>query len=96
MNTSEAGYLLDEIYRGFSVVSRSHDRPCFVRWDRRKPSTLDNVVVMTVNEADRHDALWKDAMDKGEDLDLRSVYGDEVVDLVKRRVAEMEREKVWR
>ena len=51
---------------------------------------------MTRGEADRHDDLWKEAMDKGEELDLRKMYGDEVVNLVERRVAEIQRDKKWR
>jgi hypothetical protein len=92
----ETGYLYDEIYRGFSVVSRSHDRTEFVRWDRRKPSTMDNIVVMSRTEADNHDKAWADAMVKGEELDLVKLYGPEVVALVEKRFAQIQREKAWR
>lgn len=96
LNAEEAGYLLDEVYRGFSVVSRSHDRPYFVRWDPRKPSTLENVVVMTRSEADKHDKAWQEAMAKGEELDVVKLYGEEVVQLVKRRQAQIRREMISR
>lgn len=63
-------YLLRELWRGFSARServvmpggnrglmRSTADLTFVRWDRRKPATVDNLVLLTTDEADAHEAV---------------------------------------
>jgi hypothetical protein len=63
-------FLLREVFRGFSaradrVVAPGGDRGLmrstanlhFTRWDRTKPPTVDNLVLLTDEEAEAHDAL---------------------------------------
>ncbi len=67
-------YLLREVWRGFSarsdrVVMPGGDRGLmrstadltFTRWDAAKPATADNLVLLTLQEADAHDALAAEA-----------------------------------
>lgn len=62
-------FLLREVYRGFSARSdrvvapgadkglmRSTAHLHFTRWDRSKPPTLDNLVLLSSEEAEQHDA----------------------------------------
>ena len=61
-------YLLRELWRGFSARSERVVMPggnhglmratahlTFVRWDRSKPATVDNLVLLTQEEADAHE-----------------------------------------
>ncbi|KAI9007693.1 ubiquitin-protein ligase molybdopterin-converting factor [Hyaloraphidium curvatum] len=96
INVEEAGYLVDEVYRGFSVLSRSHDRLNLARWDVRQESRIENLVLMTKSEADKHDKAWAEAIARGEELDLVARYGEDVVALVRKRLDQVKREMKWR
>lgn len=62
-------FLLREVYRGFSARSdrlvppggdkglmRSTAHLHFTRWDKGKAPTVDNLVLLTAEEAEEHDA----------------------------------------
>jgi hypothetical protein len=62
-------YLLRELWRGFSARSdrvvlpggdrglmRSTADLTLLRWDARRPATVDNLVLLTLDEADAHEA----------------------------------------
>lgn len=55
LDKRDVGYILDEIWHGYSVVSRSTDKVTLTRWDRKKPLGLDNAVCMTKAEAVKHE-----------------------------------------
>jgi hypothetical protein len=61
--------LLREVYRGFSAradrqvlpggdkgLMRNTAHLHFTRWDAAKPATVDNLVLLTAEEAEQHDA----------------------------------------
>lgn len=63
-------YLLRELWRGFSARSdrvvlpggdkglmRSTAGHTLTRWDANKPATVDNLVLLTYEEADAHEAI---------------------------------------
>lgn len=69
-------FLLREVYRGFSAradrqvlpggdkgLMRATAHLHFTRWDRSRPPTVDNLVLLTQDEAEQHDELglqhWK-------------------------------------
>ena len=54
---ADVSFILEEIWRYRSPLSRQVNHLTLERWDRSKPSTLDNVVVLTVPEAKKHAAL---------------------------------------
>ncbi|KAF9278999.1 hypothetical protein BGZ68_008196 [Mortierella alpina] len=81
LDRRDVGYVMEEIFRGKSAVSQSMDKIGLCRWDRSKPLSLQNVVVLTKSEIERHAKLPLEA-------DLVQVYGQEVVDFVEDRFRE--------
>jgi len=87
LDRRDVGYVLEEIFRSKSVISQSTDKIGLCRWKRAEPLSLQNVVVMTKSEMNKHDKLPLDA-------DLAQVYGQDVVDNVEakfRKEAEISR-----
>ncbi|KAG0004542.1 hypothetical protein BGZ80_004280 [Entomortierella chlamydospora] len=81
LDRRDVGYVIEEIFRGKSVVSQSMDKIGLCRWKRNKPLSLQNVVVMTKSEINKHEKLPLDA-------DLVAVYGQEVVERVEEKFRE--------
>ncbi|KAF9987605.1 hypothetical protein BGZ65_002813, partial [Modicella reniformis] len=87
LDRRDVGYILEEIFRGKSVISQSTAKIGLCRWKRAEPLSLQNLVVMTKSEIKKHEKLPLDA-------DLAEVYGRDVVDYVEakfRKDAEMSR-----
>ncbi|KAF9961232.1 hypothetical protein BGZ72_004373 [Mortierella alpina] len=83
LDRRDVGYVLEEMFRGRSVVSQSMDKLALCRWRREEPLSCLNTVVMTQREMERHLALPKDA-------DLEKIYGKSVADYVEARFEEEE------
>ncbi|KAG0337303.1 hypothetical protein BG000_005563 [Podila horticola] len=81
LDRRDVGYVIEEIWRGKSAISKSMDKIGLCRWKRSEPLTLQNVVLLTKSELDRHVKLPLDA-------DLVQEYGQEVVDFVESRFKE--------
>ncbi|KAF9304298.1 hypothetical protein BGZ74_001881 [Mortierella antarctica] len=81
LDRRDVGYVIEEIWRGKSAISKSMDKISLCRWKRSEPLTLQNVVLLTKSELDRHVKLPLDA-------DLVQEYGQEVVDFVESRFKE--------
>jgi len=97
VTTDDVGYLVEEVYRGRSVVTGLGSRLALVRW--WKPETgfvrteiegqkysslrLDELVCMTRDEASRHEKMVL----KGDTM-LEDLYSKDVRDLVDRRMQE--------
>jgi hypothetical protein len=64
----DVGYIFEEMWHGKSVLSGPQNQMALVRWDRSKPLDFMNTVVMSKDEAKRHDALPLDT-------DLSQCYG---------------------
>jgi hypothetical protein len=96
----DVGYLVEEVYRGRSVVSGLSTRLCLVRWnkptgdfiDKRTPGQknsllrMNELVCMTKEEAAKHE---KEVL-KG-DKRLEDLYDEKVLEGVKRKMEEEER-----
>ncbi|KAF9431982.1 hypothetical protein BGZ76_011451 [Entomortierella beljakovae] len=82
MDRRDVGYILEEVFRGKSVVSQSTDKIGLIRWKRNEPLSLQNVVVMTKSEINKHEKLPLDA-------DLVDIYGQEVIDYTERKFREV-------
>lgn len=95
VNADDVGYMVDEVYRGRSVISGLTSRLALVRWrkpqggelvDTRTPGQkavrleLDELVCMTKDEMLQHEKLVL----KG-DVSPEQAYGAEVVALVERK-----------
>ncbi|KAI8334123.1 hypothetical protein BD560DRAFT_493917 [Blakeslea trispora] len=90
LNVNQVGYVFDELWQGKSVVSGAQDRMLVLtRWDRSKPSSLTNTVVMTKEEATVHDKLPNDT-------DLVAYYGEDIVQKVQQQFKLEEKlERLW-
>ncbi|KAF9209266.1 hypothetical protein BGZ49_005543 [Haplosporangium sp. Z 27] len=81
LDRRDVGYVIEEIFRGKSVISQSMDKIGLCRWKRNKPLSLQNVVVLTKSEINKHEKLPLDA-------DLLEVYGQEVIDRIEEKFRE--------
>lgn len=79
----DAGYLIEEVFRGKSVASGLSTRLTISRWSLEGPLDTQNIVCMTRHEARKH---TKEVLQDGNDH--AKVWGDEVVERVKRRFAQ--------
>lgn len=81
LDRRDVGYLVEEMFRGKSAVSKSMDRIVVCRWKNSEPLSLLNAVVLTQQEMEKHVALPVGT-------DLTSVYGKDVVDYVEAQFSE--------
>ncbi|KAF9090326.1 hypothetical protein BGX29_011541 [Mortierella sp. GBA35] len=81
LDRRDVGYVIEEIFRGKSAISQSMEKIGLCRWRRDQPLSLQNVVVLTKSEMDKHVKLRADA-------DLVEVYGQTVVDYVETKFHE--------
>ncbi|KAI9610851.1 hypothetical protein H4Q26_008693 [Puccinia striiformis f. sp. tritici PST-130] len=82
----DIGYILEDLYRGRSVVHpafKVSSHPCMIRWSMDEELHWTNCVVMDRSEADIHQQ--KVLVDR---QDPRLVWGSETVELVKARFSE--------
>ncbi|KAF8941867.1 hypothetical protein BGZ47_007088 [Haplosporangium gracile] len=75
LDRRDVGYVIEEIFRGKSALSGSMEKIGLCRWRRDKPLSLQNVVVLTKSELEKHVKLAADA-------NLVEVYGQDKVDAV--------------
>lgn len=61
LDVKDVAYLMEEVWRGKSAVSRTTEHLTLVRWDPTRPTTLWNVVPLTGAEAKRHEDLQRPA-----------------------------------
>lgn len=97
VSQDDAGYLIEEVFRGKSVVSGLGNRLALVRWEKPRPDYLDRslegqitpdlgleeLVCMTKDEAMRHEKLVL----KG-DTPVQELYSPSVLEAVEKRRAE--------
>lgn len=81
LDRRDVGYLVEEMFRGKSAVSKSMDRIVVCRWKNSEPLSLLNAVVLTQQEMEKHVALPAGT-------DLVSIYGKDVVDYVEAQFSE--------
>lgn len=100
ITADDVGYLVEEVYRGRSIISGLSTRLCLVRWEKPNGEFIDRrtegqknsllqmkeLVLMTKEEAARHE---KEVL-KGE-KSVEEVYGREVVEKVRKVMKEEER-----
>lgn len=105
VTTDDVGYLIEEVYRGRSVVSGLASRLALVRWHKPTEHWVDRST--TGQKADKLElsdlvCMTKDEMLKHERLVLKEgkapeeVYDAQVIELVERRQAEERRFRILR
>lgn len=83
ISKSDIAYIVEEVFRGKSVVSGESTRLQLSRWDINKPLSLQNTVLMTKNEVKVHEDKHLKGGEKLEDI-----YNKDVLDLVAKRFKE--------
>lgn len=76
-------YIVEEVFRGKSVVSNYSTRLTLSRWDPARPLSFQNIVVMTKDEQKKHEDR---VLNGGEPLS--AVYGPDVLDRVALRFSQ--------
>ncbi|KAK0469328.1 uncharacterized protein EV420DRAFT_1493813 [Desarmillaria tabescens] len=95
IDDDDVSLILEDFYRGRSVIP-PHEvptRPVLVRWDLRRPLSLDNCVVMGHSDGERHMKACR--TEAGEIQDPKNVWNDKVQDVVDRRVREIGQYLQW-
>ncbi|KAI8048971.1 hypothetical protein BDF22DRAFT_700487 [Syncephalis plumigaleata] len=84
----DIAYIVEEVWRGKSVLTGMSDKLCLTRWDRRLPMSFQNCVCLTKSEATRHEACDPD--------NLHELYSAETLALVEKRFTEERYYSQWR
>ncbi|KAI8342904.1 hypothetical protein BC941DRAFT_83345 [Chlamydoabsidia padenii] len=89
LDVKDVGYIFEEMWHGKSVLTGPQNQMALVRWDRTKPLNFMNTVVMSKEEAKRHDALPMN-------VDLEQHYGKDICVMVQDRLKDEEhRRHIW-
>ncbi|KAK9475825.1 hypothetical protein V1514DRAFT_338877 [Lipomyces japonicus] len=93
LDQSDVGYLIEEVFRGRSVVSREsgNNRIMLTKWLKEGDWSLQNIVLMTKEESKKH---VKRVLIDGDSVS--DVYPQSVLDLVKRRFDEEKHYSIYR
>ncbi|KAK9728781.1 hypothetical protein K7432_000811 [Basidiobolus ranarum] len=83
----DVGYLLEEVWRGRSIISGEMDRLALVRWDNSKPLGFQNCICLTKTEATAHEKVTSNPEEH---------YPKEIVDRVQRKLIEEKTLSKWR
>ncbi|KAF9453340.1 hypothetical protein P691DRAFT_801156 [Macrolepiota fuliginosa MF-IS2] len=95
IDEDDVGLIFEDLYRGRSAVPPHEvpQRPTIVKWDFRKPITIDNCVVFEYKDAEKHaKACWSPT---GDHVDPDSIWEEAVQDTVKRRAEEARKVMEW-
>ncbi|KAG0749955.1 hypothetical protein G6F57_000010 [Rhizopus arrhizus] len=89
LDVNDIAYIFEEIWQGKSAFSNSQDRALVMtRWDRSKPSSLTNTILVTKEEAKKHEALSLE-------INLQAHYGPIAEHVEKQLNLEKKLQKLW-
>ncbi|CAO3586041.1 unnamed protein product [Absidia cylindrospora] len=89
MDIKDVGYVFEEMWHGKSVLTGPQNQMALVRWNKLKPLDFMNTVVMSKEEAKRHDILPINT-------DLHQHYGQDICTFIEERFKDEEhRRKIW-
>ncbi|KAF0275788.1 hypothetical protein FOG50_03331 [Hanseniaspora uvarum] len=83
ISKNDIAYIVEEVFRGKSVVSGESTRLQLSRWDISKPLSLQNTVLLTKSEAKSHEDKHLKGGEK-----LENLYSKDILDLVSKRFEE--------
>ncbi|SGZ47704.1 CIC11C00000000921 [Sungouiella intermedia] len=83
VSLKDVPYIVEEVFRGKSVVSNYSTRLTLSRWDPHQELSFQNIVLMTKDEQKKHEER---VLNGGEDL--KDVYSEEVLKRVAMRFAQ--------
>ncbi|KXN64647.1 hypothetical protein CONCODRAFT_14166 [Conidiobolus coronatus NRRL 28638] len=85
---NDISYIVEEIWRSKSALSNKLDKLVLTRWDKTKPLSIANVILLTKPEADKHDKI--------EEGKLNEAYDAEFLKFVEERFEVERRVSEWR
>ncbi|GAO51800.1 hypothetical protein SAICODRAFT_68200 [Saitoella complicata NRRL Y-17804] len=92
VSNADAGYLIEEIFRGKSIIPPHHStRIVLCRWSMENEVGLQNTVCMVKSEAEKHE---KEVLKGGKSVE--EVWGREVVERVEKCFGEEKYYSQWR
>jgi hypothetical protein len=93
LGVDDMGYLFEDLFQGRSAIPPFAilTRPNAVRWKRDQPLTVYNCIILSQEEADRHE---KECLVEGKDL--VEVWGEGTVRAVEQRLKEARKVAEWR
>lgn len=91
IDEDDVGLIFEDLYRGRAAVPPFDvpTRPALVRWDPKRPLTMDNCVVFEYKDAERHEKECYAAPETRPE----EVWGAEVAAVVARRAEEIRKER---
>lgn len=93
VNQDDLALVFEDIYNGRSSLPPRTvlPRPVATRWDKRKELTEDNVVIMSVKDAEKHEA---ECLKGGKSLE--EVWGQEAVEHIRNKSDEVRKVLLYR
>lgn len=94
LNEDDMAYIFEDVHRGRSVVPptfSTSSHPCILRWTPDAPLSWENAVVMTQDEAKRHE---EGCLVEGKEG--REVWGEETEEIVRERREEERAMRMWK
>ncbi|KAF8635658.1 hypothetical protein AX15_000289 [Amanita polypyramis BW_CC] len=95
IDEDDVALIFEDVSLGRSVLP-PHDvpsRPTLTRWDRSRPLTIENCVVMDHKDVEKHEKSVR--RPDGTFVDPKEIWGMEVQEIVTRRSKELERQRQW-
>ena len=93
VTTDDIGYIFEDLYygRGTFPPHLVLPKPVAIRWDPKRELTVDNIVIVSAKDAEKHE---KECLMGGDDP--VNVWGREIVEIVKRRFEETRKVLAYR
>lgn len=93
ISTDDLGYIFEDLNYGRGTLPPHAvlPKPVAVRWDAKRELGVDNVVILSTKDAEKHE---KECLKEGRDP--VDVWGGDVVDVVNRRFAEARKVLAYR
>ena len=82
---SDVSFIMEEVWRYRSPLSNQVSHLTLVRWDKTKPPALDNVILLTIPEAKKH-----------QELASLEEYPENFRRMVETKFEELRQMEVWR
>lgn len=91
VNAEDLAFIFEDVNHGRTTFDQAIvQKPAAVHWDQSRPLAVDNVVIMDVKGANRHE---KEVQVAGKQLS--ELYTKDQIDTANRRCAEARRHLIW-
>lgn len=92
VNAEDMAFIFEDVNHGRTTFDQAViQKPAAVQWDPSRPLAVDNVIIMDVKGANKHE---KEVQIGGKKLE--EVYTKDQIDIANRRCAEARKYMIWR